>query len=352
MTQEIVRKEEAGMILDVQGIAALEKLGAYLSKSGMFPNIRTPEQAMTVVQYGRELGVGPVVALQEIFVIQGRLSTSAKFMLALFQREGGRHEVLEWTPTVCRVKVSKANFGDLDYAYTIEQAKQAGLAGKDNWVRTPKQMLFARAISGAIRAFDPMSTMGLYTPEEIEEIIEEAPSPGIAKAEAYQAPNISGTYPPKPEDGCPGPAQEAPATPAVGPLPPGPAKVEDKPEEKPAKLPKAALKPKPAERKPTPSVPAPLAAEVMPRTDPRTGEEIGEPVVVGIIRDKIAFIEKEYGIAQIATLAKNRAEKQFGAKFPDFPFGLDDDQGEEIVKVLEATIQAAEKQRAAKEGAK
>jgi hypothetical protein len=52
--------------------------------------------------------------------------------------------------------------------FTMEEAKQAGVAGKDNWRKYPKAMLFARALSAGVRAHCPdVSVCPVYVPEEL-----------------------------------------------------------------------------------------------------------------------------------------------------------------------------------------
>ena len=54
------------------------------------------------------------------------------------------------------------------FSYTIEEAKQAGLLGKDSWKNYPAAMLRARAVSIVARAVFPDSIMGCsYIHEEL-----------------------------------------------------------------------------------------------------------------------------------------------------------------------------------------
>jgi len=51
----------------------------------------------------------------------------------------------------------------------MKRAKQAGLGGKDNWSKYPRQMLRARVLSEGIRATFPGCNTGFYTPEEVQD---------------------------------------------------------------------------------------------------------------------------------------------------------------------------------------
>ena len=51
--------------------------------------------------------------------------------------------------------------------FTVEDAKRAGLTGKDNWRKYPSDMLWARMISRAKRRVAPDVCMGAYVEGEI-----------------------------------------------------------------------------------------------------------------------------------------------------------------------------------------
>src|SRR5579883_2907840 len=60
-----------------------------LIKSGFLPSsIKTPEQAITIMLTGRELGVPTMTALRKINVIQGQPTIAPELMLALIRRTG------------------------------------------------------------------------------------------------------------------------------------------------------------------------------------------------------------------------------------------------------------------------
>jgi hypothetical protein len=52
----------------------------------------------------------------------------------------------------------------------MAQAKAIGLATKDNWKNYPKAMLRARCISEGIRTVYPGCIVGVYTPEEVQDM--------------------------------------------------------------------------------------------------------------------------------------------------------------------------------------
>lgn len=141
-----------------------------LVESGLLPaHIKTPQAAVAVIQKGLELGVPPMHALSNIVVINGKPTASAELMLALIYRDHGP-QALRWLETsdqVARARYRRRGVaGDDTFAYTLEDAKRAGLTG-GNWAKYPSSMLRARCVSAIARMAFPDSIGGMYTPEEL-----------------------------------------------------------------------------------------------------------------------------------------------------------------------------------------
>lgn len=148
----------------------LRALAGDLLNSGLFPAVKNVAGAITIIEYGRELGIPPVAALQTMAIVQGRLCMEAKAMLAVFQSHGGRIKILERSKTAARVELAKEGLENYVHEYTMDQARQEKLSGKDNWLKMPETMLFWRAIATGIRLFDPGSIFGLYSKEEMVDV--------------------------------------------------------------------------------------------------------------------------------------------------------------------------------------
>ena len=56
------------------------------------------------------------------------------------------------------------------FEYTIAEAKLAGLAGKDNWLKRPKTMLRWRCCSELARLVYPEVTSFLHTQDELRDV--------------------------------------------------------------------------------------------------------------------------------------------------------------------------------------
>ncbi len=200
MTEEIVKRQDASVA--IPSAQNLRMLAQDLLNSGLFPNIKNVAGAITVIEYGKELGIPPVAALQTMSIVNGRLCLEAKAIMAVFQNHGGKIKILERSKTVARIELSKEGQESYVHEYTMEQAKTEKLAGKDNWLKMPETMLFWRAVATGIRLFDPGAIFGLYSREELADLGPNRQGPENA-GRVVQAPpsSLSG----KQENGVPGP---------------------------------------------------------------------------------------------------------------------------------------------------
>jgi len=139
-----------------------------LHKSHFFPkSIQSPEAALAVMLAGRELGLGPMESLRSVYIVDGQTSMSSGLMAAMILQAGHSYEIIESTDTVCTIKFTRSNGQSYTHTFSIEDAKRAGLAGKGNWEKYTRAMLWNRCISAGARAFMPDVIHNLYTPEEM-----------------------------------------------------------------------------------------------------------------------------------------------------------------------------------------
>jgi hypothetical protein len=140
-----------------------------------------PQDIIVCVQWGAELGLAPMQALQNIAVINGKPSVYGDAMMALVQAspvcEGiDEHIEGEGTPNPVAVCVAKRKGRNPVIArFSVEDAKRAGLWGKQGpWQAYPKRMLQMRARGFALRDAFPDVLKGLITAEEAADYPEEA----------------------------------------------------------------------------------------------------------------------------------------------------------------------------------
>lgn len=181
---------------DQAASAAITKLGNFNSvqemmewaerviDSGLLPDsISEPEQVMTIVQHGKELGLTPHIALNNIHVIAGRPTVGASMLGAMLKKAG-----VEWIITRDFEQVegdkenkmttykfmwkSRVTGGVLtvEHSVTWKQLILAGYTTKSNYKTFPKEMMRARCLSSGVRAYFPEILMGMYTDVEMSDV--------------------------------------------------------------------------------------------------------------------------------------------------------------------------------------
>lgn len=139
-----------------------------------------PQDIMVCVQWGYEIGLAPMQALQNIAVINGKPSVYGDAAMALVQASAvceGVEEFFEGegTPNPIAVCVAhRRGRKPVTAKFSVEDAKRAGLWGKTGpWQAYPKRMMQMRARGFALRDQFADVLKGLMT---IEEATDHTPS--------------------------------------------------------------------------------------------------------------------------------------------------------------------------------
>ncbi len=174
--------------------------------SGMVPNNykNKPQDVLVAVQWGYEMGLQPLQALQNIAVINGKPSVYGDAALALVKNHPHCRGVSETVQgqgdqrqAVCTIKRA---YGDeteeTTRTFSVADAKRAKLWGRQGpWSQYPDRMLAMRARGFATRDAFPDALKGLITAEEAQDYPEDATKPR----------NV--TPPPNPLDAIEGPSE-------------------------------------------------------------------------------------------------------------------------------------------------
>ncbi|CAB4155477.1 RecT family [uncultured Caudovirales phage] len=154
------------------------KFSDILASSTMVPRDfqGKPGNVLVAIQWGREVGLGPLQALQNIAVINGRPSIWGDAAIALVRghpdclsvQEGveGEGEARQgWCEVTRRGEQPQRR------TFSVSDAKRAGLWGKSGpWTQYPDRMLQLRARGFAIRDVFPDALRGVMTREEAEDM--------------------------------------------------------------------------------------------------------------------------------------------------------------------------------------
>lgn len=138
-------------------------------------HIKTPEQAMVIAMYGDQLGVPLMVALNSIYVVEGKPELSGELTAAIIRRDcpSGQIKIIERSAKRCHLKARRGPSDEwVDIEWTIEDAKTAGLLGKDNWKKYPTDMLYWRCMSRVRRLVFPDIATGFAVEGELRDAID------------------------------------------------------------------------------------------------------------------------------------------------------------------------------------
>lgn len=145
-----------------------------LSKSNLVPKDYqgNPSNCIIAMQWGLEIGLQPLQAMQSIAVINGRPAIWGDAMLALV-RGSGQLEYIHEDPTDdgCTVRLKRKGEPEAERTFTKEDAKKAGLSGKQGpWTQYPKRMMQLRARAFAMRDVFPDVLRGVFIAEEAQDM--------------------------------------------------------------------------------------------------------------------------------------------------------------------------------------
>jgi len=167
-----------------------------LAKSQMVPKAyqNKPEDVLVAIQWGRELGLAPLQALQNIACINGKPSVYGDAAMALVQASAVCDDIEEYlenegSPNYIAVCVAKRKGRTpVTVKFSVEDAKLAGLWAKQGpWSAYPKRMMQMRARGFALRDAFPDVLKGLITVEEAQDFPSQ-PEKDITPAKATRNP--------------------------------------------------------------------------------------------------------------------------------------------------------------------
>ena len=143
----------------------------YLADSDMVPKDfkGKPGNCLIAIQWGAELGLKPLQAMQNLAIINGRPSLWGDAVIALVRASPLCEFVIEsddGSTATCRVK--RRGEPEQSRTFGIDDAKTAGLLGKAGpWTQYPKRMRQMRARAFALRDVFPDVLRGLPVAEEL-----------------------------------------------------------------------------------------------------------------------------------------------------------------------------------------
>jgi len=168
---EIAIATPGGFDLSPRNFEQALTFAGYLADSDMVPKDfkGRPGNCLIAIQWGAELGLKPLQALQNLAIINGRPCLWGDAVIALVRASPLCEWVIEQDDgnvATCRVK--RRGEPEQARAFSTDDAKTAGLFGKAGpWTQYPKRMRQMRARAFALRDVFPDVLRGLPVAEEI-----------------------------------------------------------------------------------------------------------------------------------------------------------------------------------------
>lgn len=190
---ETKKQQVSGFMMNPANLTEAMEFAKIMSDSDIVPKEYKgkPGNILVAIQMGNEVGLQPMQALQSISVINGKATIWGDAALALCMN----HDSFEWHDekiiqdaqgnhkAYCIVKRKGHEPYGADKPYSVEDAKKAGLWGKDIWQKYPKRMLQMRARGFSLRDKFPDALKGLYIREEVMDYEEIHQSNGTTLAQ-------------------------------------------------------------------------------------------------------------------------------------------------------------------------
>lgn len=203
----------------VSMLPAVGELAQAVNRTDFVPSALRGSQPAVIaaILAGRELNLPPMQSLQHIHVIDGRPTLSAQMQRSLALAAGYEISIVETNTTRCIVEGRRsANDEWTRITWTMDDAKKAGLAGRQNWQRHPRRMLQARATAELCQLIFSDAIAGMASTEEMQDDAEGPGPESIANGHAAPAAQ------PAPRTARRGRAQNVPPAAAVPPQQSGP----------------------------------------------------------------------------------------------------------------------------------
>lgn len=176
-------------------LAELMRYCKIVIQSDLCPrHIKSPADAMLIIQRGAELGLSAVNALQNLNVINGKVAMPAALAVGVVKASEACEyfTCIESTDEYSTWETKRrGNPESTRYTFSKHDAQVAGLWGSGTWRKYPRNLLAARASMNLARMEYQDVLVGVYTPEEMESVDPPAPQRAPSRAPTAPAPQQS-----------------------------------------------------------------------------------------------------------------------------------------------------------------
>jgi hypothetical protein len=157
--------------LAIRSMDDLARVADMFARSGLFRDTADAAQAGVKIMAGQAWGIDPFSSMVGIALIQGKPVIGAGIMAAKVKGHP-KYDFLvrRLDEDGCSIEFFQGERSLGVSTFTMDDAKNAGYAGKQNYRQTPRNMLFARALSNGVRWYTPdVFSSSVYTPEDFNQ---------------------------------------------------------------------------------------------------------------------------------------------------------------------------------------
>jgi hypothetical protein len=187
LLQELIRANPTAVIPSNVLLSDYEEFGRHIRglTSAMNKGSYSPadvQENMAKAMIGAERGIPMTTAIEALHLVEGRIMAGSWLLQALAEEEGWSFDWSSDDPCEdCTVTATHADHGERSFTFTLAMAymmkgKQPGSGFRSqrgnpsNWDKTPWAMLYARAVSIVARRCCPRRLLGMYSPDELDDI--------------------------------------------------------------------------------------------------------------------------------------------------------------------------------------
>lgn len=173
MSNELIKHENKSFNFEIKSLDQAMEYAKLISESDLAPKDYRgkPGNVLIAIQYGNEIGLKPIQAIQNIAVINGRPSIYGDAMIAVVQSHPVCEYIKEWQKDgIAYCAVKRRGEDEHISKFSKEDAKAAGLLGKPGpWTQYQDRMLQMRARGFALRDKFSDVLKGISMREEVED---------------------------------------------------------------------------------------------------------------------------------------------------------------------------------------
>jgi len=175
---ELTKSDNTSFLTDSKSFEHTWRVATAFASSSMIPAHfqNKPENCMVALMMAQQLGVNPLLALQNLQVIHGNVGFNSSFAIALANDRGGFKEPITWTSTGKGESLAVTAHTILktgkEIAVTVDMAtaRAEGWTSNKKYKTMPEQMLRYRSATWLIRLHCPEVLLGMQSSEEIQDV--------------------------------------------------------------------------------------------------------------------------------------------------------------------------------------